>query len=461
MGVPRRLAVRALVVGLACVGAFVVASPVRAADAGDRPLKAYVSQADSSYRWVKRQEKKTEDWQLVELTLTSQTWHDIVWKHQLFVIRPAVVRDPKRAVLLISGGGWSPELEQPALADAKLPDEVLRLASFAEQIQAPVAVLRQVPQQPIFDGMVEDEIISYTFEQFIKTRDHTWPLLLPMVKSAVRAMDAVQEFASREWSLSIEHFTLTGASKRGWTTWLTSAMDDRVDALAPMVIDVLNMGPQMKHQVATWGKFSDEIEDYTRRDLQSKNETEAGKLLNEIVDPYSYRALLVQPKMIILGTNDRYWPLDALSLYWDGLEGEKHVCYVPNNGHGLKDLERVFGAIGAIHRQASGELKLPNLEWELSLASRGPELSLRCDATPAQVLVWTATAPTRDFRDAAWTSQSIELVDGAGMYQLEQPARGYCALFGEVRFETDGLPYFLSTNVQISPALKPTREPKD
>ncbi len=73
-------------------------------------------------------------------------------------------------------------------------------------------MLKQVPNQPIFDGLTEDGAISYTFEQFLNTGDGTWPLLLPMVKSAVRGMDAVQQFAKQDWSLDVKNFTLTGAS---------------------------------------------------------------------------------------------------------------------------------------------------------------------------------------------------------------------------------------------------------
>ena len=146
-------------------------------------------------------------------------------------------------------------------------------------------------------------------------------------------MDAVQDFCSKEWSLDIKHFTVTGASKRGWTTWLTAAVDPRVNSLAPMVIDTLNFESQKKHQLETYGTFSEQLRDYSDKGLQAVLSTERGKRLQSIVDPYSYRATLTQPKFMLLGTNDRYWTLDSLNLYWDDLQGEKYVCYTPNSGH--------------------------------------------------------------------------------------------------------------------------------
>jgi PhoPQ-activated pathogenicity-related protein len=423
--------------------------PGRAAEPAEA-LATYVEAADDSFGWVERRRGELAANAFVELTLTSQTWHDIVWKHQLFIVKPKGLRDPSRALLLIGGGNWSDDLAVPPKdPQSELPREATLVAALAGEIGAPVAVLLHVPQQPIFNGMREDEIISYTFEQFLKTRDASWPLLLPMVKSAVRGMDAVQQFAKQEWRLDIERFTLTGASKRGWTTWLTSAVDRRVQALAPMVIDVLNMGPQMKHQLATWGKFSEQIEDYTRRGIQEHNDSREGKLLRSIVDPYSYRESLVQPKLILLGTNDRYWPLDALNLYWDGLVGEKRVLYVPNQGHGLKDLERVVGTVAAFHRQAAGEIDLADPTWDLVGVDGHLQLHLRSDIVPAQVLAWVTTSPTRDFREAKWQSLPATLVDGTYRHDLALPDSGFAAMFGEAKFATDALPYYLSTNVKI------------
>jgi PhoPQ-activated pathogenicity-related protein len=440
---------------------LVVAAQVAHAVEPAEALVAYVETPDDSFAWVERRHGELAGHSFVELTLTSQTWHDIVWKHQLFIVKPKRLRDTSRALLLIGGGNWSDDLASPpADPQGELPREAPLLASLAEEIGAPMAVLLHVPQQPVFNGMREDEIISYTFEQFLKTGDATWPLLLPMVKSAVRGMDAVQEFTRKNWQLDIKRFTLTGASKRGWTTWLTSAVDPRVQALAPMVIDVLNMGPQMRHQLATWGKFSEQIEDYTRRGIQARNDSKEGAHLRTIVDPYSYREALLQPKLILLGTNDRYWPLDALNLYWDGLAGEKRVLYVPNQGHGLRDYERVVGTIAAFHRQAAGELKLPALDWDLKQADGELQLHLRSDQRPAQVLAWVAHATTRDFRDAKWESQGAELVDGTFRFDLPQPKSGFAAMFGEARFETTSRPYFLSTNVKIVGEGLPPPTPK-
>ncbi|CAI7862360.1 unnamed protein product, partial [Closterium sp. NIES-54] len=53
-----------------------------------------------------------------------------------------------------------------------------------------------------------------------------WQLSVPMAKSIVRGMDALQ-LASREIfpHLPVEGFVLMGVSKRGLMAWLTAAMD--------------------------------------------------------------------------------------------------------------------------------------------------------------------------------------------------------------------------------------------
>src|SRR5262245_15767927 len=74
-------------------------------------LAEYVAAKDDSYRWVKRTEGSVLTCKFIELTLTSQTWRGIVWKHQLFVVKPGRVnQEAKHATLFIAGGSWRDEL---------------------------------------------------------------------------------------------------------------------------------------------------------------------------------------------------------------------------------------------------------------------------------------------------------------------------------------------------------------
>jgi PhoPQ-activated pathogenicity-related protein len=428
-------------------------SPVaEAREAASGPLAEYVAAKDDTYRWVKRSEGSVLSCKYVELTLTSQTWKDTVWKHQLFLVKPAQVKaDAKHALLMIAGGSWRDELADPK-TQIKLPGEAQVLALVAEQMKMPVAILLHVPQQPLFGGKKEDEIIALTFREFLKTGDDDWPLLQPMVKSAVRAMDATQEATKKEWDLDVKTFTVTGASKRGWTTWLTGAVDDRAVAIAPMVIDMLNMAPHTKLQKASFdGKSSEQINDYEGLDQQI--DTARGLALRKIVDPWEYRERLTQPKLVILGTNDRYWPLDACNLYWNDLQGEKYLLYVPNNGHGLPDRSRVVAGLGALNRRIITGKPLPKLAWEYNGGADVVSLKVSADVKPSRVRVWTAKAAKRDFRDSPWTAADATTKGDAFVYDLAAPAEGNAALLGEAVFhEGTDEEFSLSTNVRIVPA---------
>jgi len=418
-------------------------------------LNEYVAKEDKSYRWEKRATYKVPGFQCAELRLISQTWRGITWKHRLFVALPETRDIDAEALLIIGGGRWRDRYEQPHNPDDPTPKIVQStLIPIALQASMPVALLEHVPFQPMFDGKVEDQIISLTFAKYLETGEADWPLLLPMVKSAVRAMDTIQDFADTEWNVDIENFTVTGGSKRGWTTWLTGAADPRVNAIAPMVIDVLNMGPQMRHQLEAWGQYSEQIGDYTERGIQDQQGTARSNALNGIVDPYSYRRVLTMPKLIIIGTNDRYWPLDALNLYWDGLIGEKHILYVPNQGHGVTgDRVRPITGATSLARQAAGKMSFGDFEWTLAEDDKALTLSIYSNRSDAQVTAWVATSDTRDFRDAEWKPTRLEADGRNYTYTLPRPSKGYAAMFGEV-VETDGKhSVFRSTNVKILRAL--------
>ena len=52
-------------------------------------------------------------------------------------------------------------------------------------------------------------------------------------------MDTVTDYVARISPNHVSQFIVAGASKRGWTTWLTGAVDSRVIAIIPIVMGSL------------------------------------------------------------------------------------------------------------------------------------------------------------------------------------------------------------------------------
>ena len=60
-------------------------------------------------------------------------------------------------------------------------------------------------------------------------------------------------------------------------------MDARVKALAPCVIDTLNMQAQLPYQLKSYGAYSEMIGDYVKRDLVPAPDTPEAKRLRELI----------------------------------------------------------------------------------------------------------------------------------------------------------------------------------
>ena len=66
------------------------------------------------------------------------------------------------------------------------------------------------------------------------------PLLFPMTKAVKRGFDETVKFLKSKNVKFTEKFYVAGASKRGWTSWLITAVDKRVIGAMPIVFDLLN-----------------------------------------------------------------------------------------------------------------------------------------------------------------------------------------------------------------------------
>lgn len=404
------------------------------------PLEAYVAAPDPAFKWELKKTETTNGFTTASISMTSQTWRTSTWTHAIQLVRPVKMRHPEIALIFVSGDGSG---------RSYLPV----LAKLASEAGATAALLSKVPNQPLYGGKKEDALIAYTFLQYMKEGDDTWPALLPMVKSAVRAMDTVQAYSQKEHGEKVEKFVVTGASKRGWTTWLTAAVDKRVGGIAPMVIDMLNMKAQTDWAQKAYGKQSEQIQDYTELNLVENMDHPRMVKLRGFVDPYSYRSRYKMPKLILLGTNDPYWVVDSLRHYWDDLPEPKLVFQTPNAGHNLNGGFQAIETLAAFYQMIADGEQLPTMEWDTK-ADGQPQLKVKVNRPAKAINLWSADSSDRDFRNDKWSSKSLPIKSGSSVAEanVEKPASGYRAFMGEVvltnRF---GHEYKLSTEVQVIP----------
>ncbi|MEO8960718.1 MAG: PhoPQ-activated protein PqaA family protein [Ginsengibacter sp.] len=407
-------------------------------------LQHYINTPDPAYQWEIKDSFEIKGVKGYDLLLTSQKWRQYTWRHQLTVLSPKE-NNYDGALLFITGG--SDKNEQP---NWKKPNDDLAemFASLAAKNKAIVAIIRQVPNQPLYDSLTEDALISYTLHQFKGDNDYTWPLLFPMVKSAVKAMDAVQEFSGKNLHHPINRFVISGASKRGWTTWLTGASDPRVQAIGPMVIDILNMPVNLKHQLDAYGEYSVQIEDYVKLGIVQGMGTESGNALVTMIDPYSYRKKLTMPKMLFMGTNDEYWVIDNVKNYLKDIPGNNLIHYVPNAGHGLGDGKSAFSALGAFFGITMRNDTYPVCTWKTSTSKKGVKITVNASADILLgAKVWYANSDDKDFRNEQWKSRDLDVSHKAKIKTTEQfPAKGYKAFYVDLTYQdANGGEYTVST----------------
>ncbi|SOE21075.1 PhoPQ-activated pathogenicity-related protein [Spirosomataceae bacterium TFI 002] len=412
-------------------------------------LKSYMDNGDKTYNWELKDSTNLGNVMAYHLLMTSQKWREYTWRHQLTVFVPKT-KIYDGALLFITGG--SNKDEQPNWNSNDGLWGVL--AGVAEKNKAIVSLIRQVPNQPLYGDLTEDELISYTLHKFKGDRDYSWPLLFPMVKSAVRGMDAVQEFAKQKFKYNVSDFVISGASKRGWTTWLSSAIDDkRVKAIAPMVIDMLNMPATLNYQYTTYGEYSIQIEDYVKLGIPQGTDTEDGKMLTAMIDPFSYRTNLTVPKMLFIGTNDEYWTVDAIKHYWNEIPGKNMIHYVPNAGHNLGGGKQAMEALSAFFGTTIMNKTYPVVNWNITDTSNGVELEVKPDLNEiVEATLWQTTSSDKDFRNNLWLSKNIKLKD-LPLVKIKQsyPKKGYEAFYVDLKYkDQNGGNYTVSTRVFVT-----------
>lgn len=454
-----RIACGFAIAALACFA--VAAQPPK-----ETALDRYLAKPDAVYGWKIEKEIAGDGYRGWVLELTSQTWRSEkevdrpVWTHWLTIVKPDGATANKALLYIGAGDNGNPA-----------PDNVsARALGLALNTKTVVAELGMVPNQPLYfadsrkQPREEDDLIAYSRVKFIITGDEEWIVRLAMVKSAVRAMDAVQEFMKSDAAggPAIDEFVVAGGSKRGWTTWLTGATDPRVIAIMPIVIDALNTEAITTHHYEAYGFFSPALGDYVRHSLYPHMlGTPQLDAILDIEDPYRYfgrEKVASMPKFIINASGDQYFLPDNSHFYFADMPGEKYLRYVENAKHDLSGSDARDSML-AFYRSVVNDTPRPKFSW--TLEQNGP-IRVTVVDKPREVNLWQAHNPNaRDFRldfiGKAWTKTTLQPEEGntyIGM--IDAPKDGFAAYFVELVYDSGGEePFKFSTDVNVIPDVLP------
>ena len=455
------------IIRLLC-GALALA-PVVTVGAAERPgplprttvIDDYVKREDPSYSWGVVSSTTEDGTTSIVVDMVSQQWltkEDVdlpEWRHWLTLAVPAKVTS--NVGMLFIGGGRNGR-DAPKAAGA-------RFAAIAKATGSVVAELGTVPNQPLTfhnDGKprTEDDLIGYTWDQFLKTGEARWLARNAMIKSAVRAMDTMTAVMATAdaGKRNVDRFVVAGGSKRGWTTWLTGAMDDRVVGIIPIVIDVLNTQVSMQHHFEAYGFWAPSIGNYVEHHIMERLDHPRLAELYKLVDPYHYRHRLNMPKLLLNAAGDQFFLPDSSHFYWDELRGENYLRYIPNTDHGMDGTD-VLDTIVAFQTLIVEGRKPPQFTWK---RSGDGKIRILTETDPVAVTLWQANNPhARDFRvetmGRKYTQQAVK-PNAEGLYEahIDTPKDGWTAWFVELTFDVGAAtPLKLTTNVAVAPDVLP------
>jgi len=426
-------------------------------------MEEYVRTADPAFRYNIEETFTGEGWTEYRVKMVSGTWltkqevNHPEWWHWVTIVVPDEVTETE-ALMVIGGGSTKDKEPQPA-------NELLVQAAVGTK--SIIAEISNIPFQPLNyvndekDDRFEDDLIAYGWRQYLeggaKDEDVRWLARLPMTRAVVRAMDVVQEI-STDLSKPVDSFVVAGASKRGWATWTTAIVDERVIAIIPVVIDMLNVESSFNHHWRCYGAWSPAINDYINEGVMNWTGSKEYARLMELVEPYSFIDQLTLPKFLINATGDEFFITDSWQFYWDDLVGDKYIQYVPNANHGLNGTYNMSSLV-AFYNAVITESAIPKVDWSVSADSIYLEVLSDVDY---KVTKWEAVNENaRDFRvpviGKVWKDLELSKTpDNQYAIHFSAPENGYKAGLLEIVFDSGTeVPFTFTTGTVVTPNAYP------
>ena len=425
-------------------------------------MSDYIESTKNEFSYDIQEVIYEENWTGYHIKMISGEWLDskkvdqVEWWHYVDIIIPKQTTS-STGIMFIDGGEKSEDY-------FRLDAQSIRNAIKTEAV---IVNVSNIPFQPLNflsseqDSFEEDDLIAFAWNKFLKQgakqKDVEWLPRFPMTRAIVRAMDLAQEIVLQN-DIVVKDFVVSGASKRGWTAWTTAAVDSRVKAVVPMVIDMLNLVPSFENHYRSYGEFSPAVQEYVNYNIQDWLGTEEFKVLMSYIEPFSFIDKFTMPKYIINAGSDEFFSTDSWRFYYDKLPGEKIIRYVPNKNHSLDGRYLTEDLVSYFYRVIN-DIEIPSLSWNLSDNKLIAELDYDGDY---DVSVWTAKNDDgRDFRlweeGELWEETSIgKLANNKYELNVSSNLKGYKATMIEFTIDPKSeFPLIISTGPFVFPEKYP------
>ncbi len=321
-----------------------------------------------------------------QFSFSSGAWHGTNWTQRARVFSPRRNLFPGTATLLL--------LTDPVVWDG------VGGQLAADATGTTVVMIYDLPNQPLWKRR-ENGLLGYSLQQALKTGDVTWSLPFPMARAVKCSMDAVQSWSAKS-KAPIKKFVLVGFSKRALAAWLV-ANDPRVKALVSLAYNNLNLAGQARLQQRHWGAFSPRWTQMAGKDMGAKLLTAPVQKVLATWDPYSFRAQIGVPKLLVDATNSDYWTLDSPDAFADELRGPTNWLYLAGAGHTMQGaVSTLLGSSAQWIRRTLEHKPLANP----TLVASERKFELHAPGASGATLFY-ATSANRDFRGAKWNQTTL------------------------------------------------------
>ena len=429
---------------------------------GYTSMKDYIDSTKNEFSYEIEDVFYEDEWTGYHIRMTSGEWLDskkvenVDWLHYVDIVIPKETQTDTGIMFIDSGVNDENYFRLDSTS-----------VSYALRTKSVIVNIHNIPAQPVNflasdqESFYEDDLIAYAWNQFLeggaKQKDIEWLPRLPMTRAVVRSMDLAQEITLQN-NVNVKDFVVSGASKRGWTAWTTAAVDDRVVAVVPMVIDMLNMVPSFENHYRSYGEFSPAVQSYVNYNIQDWMETDEFKTLMSYVEPYYFKEKFTMPKYLINAGSDEFFSTDSWRFYYDELPGDKLLRYVPNTNHSLNGRYLNDDLISYFYRIIN-DIDMPTLKWELNDNNLNVALDYEGNYN---VSIWNAKNQNgRDFRlwqeGELWQKINIQKSnDNNYQVEIKDKSNGYEAIMMEFTIDPESeFPLIISSGPFVIPESYP------